>query len=296
MVFPESFIHGFGPARTRNWKIYQQLAIQIPGEETEALGRKCKEYGFYLAGAAYEKLDPGFPDKIFNCGFIIDPNGNVALKYRKINTTNNAVELATSPCDILDKYGRDPKKLFPVLETPYGFFAIYICYDGTFPEVARCLALNGAEVLIRPNNWFYGSTEQLDMMTMMNRMRAFENTAYLVTCNWARSPLSEYESSCGHAMIVDYEGRILSERIDNNETFCMARLDVNALREHRTRDKFRNFLSQLRPEAYATVYSSRTCWPPNLCLDKDTAWQTLDEKWVLYDDVIARLKKEGVMH
>lgn len=296
IVFPESAIHGFGPLRSRDWEIYKELAITIPGEETEALGRKCKEHHLYLAATAYEKMAPDFPDKIFNTGFILDPDGNVALKYRKINTTNNPIELATSPCDILEKYGSDPKKLFPVLETPYGYFGIYICWDGAYPEVARCLALNGAEVLIRPNNQFHGSVEQLDLVTLQNRMRALENVAYVVTCSWAHSPQSEYESPCGHAQVIDYLGRILTEKFDNNESYVMARINIDALREYRKADK-RNYLAQLRTEAYAPAYGSVTCWPPNLSSDKETFWRTLDERWTFQDnEVITRLKKQGVIH
>ena len=294
LVFPESFIHGFGPAGTRDWKMMEEISIRIPGEEVEALGQKCKEYKLYIAGSAYEKEDPEFPDKIFNTGFIIDPEGKVALKYRKMNTTNNGLELVTSPHDVWDRYSHDPKKLFPVLETPYGNFGMYICYDAHFPEVARCLALNGAEVLIRPNQWFFGTIQQLELMQMHNRMRAIENSAYLITTNWAVSPFSEEANSCGHAMIVDYSGRVLVERQDNVESFICAGIDVNALREYRSNPRYcRNFIMGLRTEVYAAVYGSKTCWPANLYLDRNM--ETLDEKWPLYKDIIARLRKEGTL-
>lgn len=292
VVFPESFIHGFGPARSRDFRISMEMAIEIPGEETAILGKKCQEYDFYLVGSAYE-YDPAFPNHFFNCGFIIDPKGEVILKYRKINTTNNDIELSTSPHDLLEVYGNDPTKLFPVVETPIGNLGVYICYDGTFPEVARALALNGAEVLCRPNMWFFGTTEHVELMTMHNRLRAFENVAWLVTSNWARSPLSEYESSCGHAMIVDYQGRIITQRTDNNESFVCTPIDLRASREYRRNAKFGNFLMQLRTEVYAAAYANRTCWPPNLYLDKNQ--QTLDEKWGIYDEIIGRLVDDGVL-
>jgi predicted amidohydrolase len=291
VVFPEGFMGGFGPTRLRTMKTMQEIAIRIPGEETEALAQKCKEYKLYFAGASHEKDDPKYPDKVFMTGFIIDPDGKIALKYRKANTF---LGLYTSPHDIWDKYSHDPKDLFPVLETPYGHFGIYICHDGVFPETARCLALNGAEVLIRPNQWFMGNLEQLDVMIMMNRMRALENVAYLVTTNWAASPDSEYENGCGHAMIVDYRGRTITEVQNNLEASCSTLIDVNALREFRDTAGILNNLMAVRMELYAVFYGSKTCYQPNMALERNI--EDLDEKWVKFRENIARMKKDGILH
>src|SRR5579859_4852530 len=115
VVFPESFLHGFGPMGTRTYETNSQFALRIPGEETAALGEKCKQYGFYLAGAAFEKVE-GYPNHFFNCGFIISPEGEVILKYRKINSSNNNIEISSSPVDVLDTYPE--QELFPVVKTP----------------------------------------------------------------------------------------------------------------------------------------------------------------------------------
>ncbi len=290
-VFPESFLHGFGPARTRSFKTNSALAISIPGEETEILGKKCVEYGMYFAGTAFER-DAEYPNHFFNTGFIISPEGKVILKYRKINTTNNDIELSTSPHDIMSRYGNDPTKIFPVVETPIGNLGMFICYDGTVPEVARCLALNGAEILIRPNQWFYGAEYNRDIMTLHNRVRALDNVAYLITTNWARSPQSEFESSCGHAMIVNYEGRIVNEKSDNDESFVQAVIDLRALREYRRTSKHANCIAQLRTEVYAEAYKRKSIWPPNQFLEKNM--DNLEEKYKLYDTVIANLVKQGI--
>jgi predicted amidohydrolase len=290
-VFPESFLHGFGPARTRSYKTNSALAISIPGEETGALGRKCVEYEIYLAGSAFER-DPEYPNHFFNTGFIISPKGEVILKYRKINTTNNNIELSTSPHDVLSQYGNDPVKIFPVVETPIGTLGMFICYDGMFPEVARCLALNGAEILIRPNQWFWGTTFDLEMMAMHNRIRAADNVAYLITTNWARSPQSEFESSCGHAMIVDYEGRVVIEKNDNDESFVQGIIDVKALREYRKTVKWGNLIAQLRTDLYAEAYKRKPLWPRDQFLEKNM--DSLEEKYRLHDRVIENLVKQGI--
>ncbi len=294
VVFPESFIHGFGKPPV-TWDRLSELAIELPGEETELLARKCREHRLYIAGSAFERDDPEFPGKIFNTGFIIDPAGELALKYRKINTSNNPRELCTSPHDVWDAYSHDPEKLFPVLRTPYGNFGMYICYDGNFPEVARCTALNGAEVLIRPNNWPRATVEALDIMKMQNRLRAYENMCYLVTCNWAASPLSEYESTCAHAMIVDYRGTIVTERIDNAEAFVQATVDVNQVRSLKEQAYRWNFLMQLRSEIYATSYASRHCFPPNAYLEPDCNQESYEGKWALYHETVERLEHDRLV-
>src|SRR5260221_8804784 len=133
--------------KTRTYETNSRLALRIPGEETKALGEKCKQYGFYLAGSAFEKIDQ-FPNHFFNTGFIISPEGEVILKYRKINASNNNIEISSSPVDVLNQYG--PEELFPVAKTPIGNLGIFICYDAWYPEVARSLMVNGAEIMIGP--------------------------------------------------------------------------------------------------------------------------------------------------
>jgi len=292
VVFPESFLHGFGPYRTRTYETNVKMAQPIPGEETDALGEKCKKYGFYLAGSMFEK-DPEFPNHFFNTGFIIDPHGKVILKYRKINTSNNPIELSTSPHDVLEAYGNDPEKIFPVVRTPIGNLGVYICWDGSFPEVARCLALNGAEVFIRPNAWTKYTVQWYDIMCLHNRARALENTAYIVTPNWARSPQSEYSDSTGHSMIVDYTGRIIVEQQGLEEGFVQATLDIEALRRQRRKNKYGTTLYQLRTELYAEGYKNKKCWPANKYWKKSQ--QTQDEKWKDMDEIIASLIKEGII-
>jgi len=128
----------------------RKVAIEIPGEETDKLAAKARKYNSYIFGASYE-LDADWPDRYFNCGFIIDPAGEIALKYRKIQC--GVIETGCSPHEVLDeyfeRYGYD--SLFPVLDTPIGKLGLLICADGLFgPKVARALAMKGAEILCFP--------------------------------------------------------------------------------------------------------------------------------------------------
>jgi predicted amidohydrolase len=290
VLFPESFLHGFGPMGTRTYDTNSRLALRIPGEETEALGKKCQQYGFYLAGAAFEKLDE-FPNHFFNTGFIIDPDGKVILKYRKINSSNNNMEISSSPIDVQKIYPE--KDLFPVVKTPIGNLGISICYDGWYPETARCLMLNGAEVLLRPTGAAgVATTDDRYWWITQNRCRAYENLIYLVGANWANSPESEYGGSgTGKSMIVDFRGNILVEHMSSSEWFVMAAIDIEKLRQARSQVSM-NFVAQLRLEVYAEMYKGKTFFPPNAFFEKNK--QTQDAGWKIQTAVIERLQKEGI--
>ena len=291
IVFPEAFLHGFGPLCTRTYETNSKFALRIPGEETKALGEKCKQYGFYLAGAAFEKIDE-FPNHFFNTGFIISPEGEVILKYRKVNSSNNNLEISSSPIDVMKKC--DPKDLFPVVKTPIGNLGMFICYDGWFPEVARCLMINGAEVMIRPMGASGIPTLfERDWWVWQNRSRAYENLAYVLGPNWADSAESEYgSSSTGNSMIVDYRGNVVAQHTDASEWFVMGPIDVEGVRRARSQI-FMNYIAQLRMETYVSVMQGKTFFPPNSFPEKNKQCQ--DESWAIQAATVERLQKEGLL-
>ena len=86
------------------------MASHIPGPETDLLSEMARKHELYLAGSKFE-LDDGYSGHLFNTGFIIDPNGEVILKYRKITTTPS-IEASSNPGDVLGKYGNDPESSF----------------------------------------------------------------------------------------------------------------------------------------------------------------------------------------
>ena len=292
--FPESFLHGFGPARKRSYETNSRMARRIPGEETARLGEKAKEYGAYIAGSMFE-VDSDYPNIFFNTGFIIDPTGKVALKYRKLNCSNSAVELSTSPGDIMARYPQDLETLFPVLRTPIGNLAVYVCFDGLFPEMPRCLALMGAEVLIRPMGPQPTSgMEYVDTWRTINRVRAFENNVYLVGPHWADSPQTESLVAEGHSMIVDFNGQILTESDGAREHFVIAPIDIERLRRRRKNER-NNFLTQVRTELYARVYAARPCFPSGPKTNRERGLKDLDEKWSLEPAVYRSLVERGIL-
>jgi predicted amidohydrolase len=260
---PESFLHAFPRSDGARIENMRKVAIEIPGEETEKLAAKARKYNAYIFGASYE-LDPDWPDRYFNCGFIIDPAGEIALKYRKIQC--GVIETGCSPHEVLDeyleRYGYD--SLFPVLDTPIGRLGLLICADGLFgPEVARALAMKGAEILCFPI-----STTSPDhaYYHLVARARAIDNACYVLSPNLGQTFAEERcLSTGGDSVLVDFEGRILAAANTPTESTVQTLFHLDALRNYRLRTPYG--VAGIRSEMYAPLYQ-RSHVPPNFFLEK----------------------------
>jgi len=226
-------------------------AAEVPGPETDRIAEMAKKYNTYISMSIHEK-DPKYPGYFLNTAFIMNPKGRIILKYRKINPWV-PLEVSTSPHDLLDVYD-DP--LFPVVETELGNLACMVCYDQFFPEVARQLTFNGAEVLIKPTIFppypQHMNYEPYDWYTIVNKMRSIENMVYGVNCNSAKY---------GNSMIVDYMGRTLAKGAKGAPMTIGATVDVDAMREYRNKTQLHNMVQQLRTECY--TYLNTPMWPAN---------------------------------
>ncbi len=250
VVFPE-FAHA-APIYETVDELLDHLAVPIPNEHTERYQKKAREWGVYIQTGSFIEADPRWPGVAFNTTVLIGPEG-CCLKYRKVHPWI-PWEVHASPHD-LDGYADE---LFPVAETEIGRIGAAICYDWLFPEAIRQLAMKGAEVLVRVSAYMdpWGATPPMDWWTLVNRVRALENLAYVVACNQAASA-SHYPpfSWPGGSMIVDYDGRILAQADPGpGEKIVVAPLDVDALRAERDRRAGHQMLAHLRCESY-TCYA-----------------------------------------
>jgi predicted amidohydrolase len=122
-------------------------AVRVPGPETERLGALARELGAYVAGTGFEAV-PEYPGRHFLTGFVMAPDGTLALRYRKLY----AVSAKTRPGDLYGSYvarfGRE--SMFPVIRTPLGRIGMVVAWDAIFPECVRRLALRGAEIILHP--------------------------------------------------------------------------------------------------------------------------------------------------
>ena len=259
-------------------RICRDIVPEIPGEETAFLGELCKEFNFYLVAQMIAKDPSVMEDRVFNIAFIIDPNGDVIHKHYK--TAFYQREPNVAPSDIwalyLERYGDDPVKLFeaiyPVAKTEIGNIGTLICAEGSFPEAARGLALNGAEIIWRtqyPEPWMGSGTAEIQ-----NRSHAVFNTCYVMAPNIGAVyfPGGEKKQSCGKSQIIDYRGNIISEYLGPGESLVSSVLNIDGLRDFRVRAQWQNLAKDLRVEEYQVIYDAMMAkggiYPRNLCMDK----------------------------
>ena len=158
----------------------RECAIDIPGEETEALGKIAREYDAFIIAQAKAR-HPDLKDRFFNVGFILNPQGKMILQHYKVSPLF-PVEHSVCPHDVYDwwveKYGRNLQAFWPVVDTEIGRLGIMMANEGSYPENARALALNGAEVVYRAS-YPHPATGN-EIFEIQSRARALDNNMYVV--------------------------------------------------------------------------------------------------------------------
>jgi predicted amidohydrolase len=249
------------------------IAIDIPGEETDRLAEIAKQYRVYLIAQAKAK-DENFPNRFFNNAFIIDPQGRIILRHYK-NAPLYPVEHSVCPHDVYDEWikihGRNLQAFFPVVETDIGVLGCALANEGSYPEYIRGLAMNGAEVVYRPS--YPHPFTQNEFWEIQNRARALDNNVYIVAPNTGTYYLTTdspvpIDTFGGKSMIVDYKGRIIGKlEYGAGSSYCAAVIDIEALRDFRARSLWANWMKDLRTEIIQLIYE-RPLYPKNLWLNR----------------------------
>jgi predicted amidohydrolase len=160
---------------------YHSASETVPGPSTEFLGKVARKHNLYIVAGILEQEG----DIIYNTAILIDREGMLAGKYRKVALPREEIDGGITPGESL-----------PVFDTDFGRIGIMICWDVTFPEVARTLALQGAEIILMP---IWGGNLTL------TRARSIENQVYLVT--------STFDMVSG---VFDLEGEIMVQATHDN--------------------------------------------------------------------------------
>ena len=228
VVVPEYFLTSYPLGETLpSWAA--KAAIAPDGPEYARLGDLCRDTGIYFSGNAYE-TDLHFPGFYFQTSFIIDDSGNTVLRYRRLVSM-----FAPTPHDLWDRYlqiyGLDG--VFPVADTPLGKLACVASEEILYPEIARTLALRGAEVLLHSSSEV--ASPRLTPKDIAKRARAFENSVWLVSANSAgiRDADIPENSVDGMSKVVDYLGEVRAEAGYGESMVANATIDLAASRRHR---------------------------------------------------------------
>ncbi len=261
VVLPEYFLTGF-PMGDKVDAWANKAAIAVKGPEYEALGKVSQKHRIYLAGNAYE-LDDNFPGLYFQTSFVIDPAGDVILRYRRL------VSMFTpTPHDVwdsyLDIYGIDG--VFPVADTDLGRLAACASEEILYPEVTRIHALRGAEIILHSTG--EAGSPELTPKDIAKRARAIENLVYVVSANSAGIEGIDFPSAStdGMSKVIDYRGQVLASAGAGETMVANAELDPGALRRYRRRPGMPNLLSRQRLELFSQAYQETSIYPANTLL------------------------------
>ena len=218
--FPELVTTGY--ALYEGWP---KAAEEIPGPTTDLLGKASREAGMYLVVGMPERRG----DKIHDSAVLVDPSGDVAGAYRKVHLWDRERSYFTRGDG------------FPTFGTKFGKIGIGICYDIEFPEAARAMALDGANLLLFPSAQPRNMVRRLPVYAMS---RASENCAYVAFANLiGREADLTY---LGRSLITSPECKVLAD-IRSTPGSAVADLDFKDLA--RFRDEL-PYLDQRVPSTY----------------------------------------------
>lgn len=234
----------------------RKVAIELPGEETEALARKARQYGTWLVFGSYVR-DPDWPDNLLSITTIMDDQGRIVdrqWKARNIKGVFFGFELFTTTIyDVLDRYiemyGVD--RVVPIARTPLGNLATSSVQRE--PELFRAMAMKGAEIILRTAT---GGFTPADIQAT-----AMYNGVYVALSNNAASPnngLYFEDAGGGGASIYDPAGELVASAPTAFETLVTHRIPIKDFRARHRQPIVHTELVMPVFEAYRSKY------PPSL--------------------------------
>jgi predicted amidohydrolase len=293
VCLPEYILSGFMLGESHDeW--HEKACIHYDGPEYEFLGKLAQDNNIFLSGNVYE-IDPNFPELYFQTCFIIGPNGDVILRYRRLTS---AFEM--TPHDVLDKYLDiyGVEGLFPVADTEIGRLGCIASEEIMWPELVRAMCLRGTEVLLQPTSE-PGSPKMTDRQ-VARKARAMENHIYIVASNTAsieNTPIPAFTCSA-QSCVVDYKGDTMAEAASGGESMLAhAIIDIDYLRARRRQGGMFNHFSRQLTDVYAMMYAKYPLHTGNALLKDGEVQPHPDRDWFRgrQDDLLERLTKAGLL-
>jgi predicted amidohydrolase len=294
MVLPEFALQGSsGPQGMEFW---ERVGIRIPGPETAQIGKFARDCGVYVCAMVFE-YDPDWPLRYFNTSIVVSPEGEIVLRYRKLQCADlNGLLNVTTPGNVfsryVEQYGYDA--LVPVVDTPIGRLGSLICFDANWPELWRSLAMKGAEVICNPTSEIH--SDRRAHWYSAKRAHAAENLVYVASANAGseqfRPGAPVTGMNRGHSALIDYNGVLASCADGPGVVPLMGRIDIGALRRARARAATRP--GRFSPAAVAPAYERFGGFPLDCFLNQPMV--SAAEGPALVRLHIERLFERGVFH
>ncbi len=227
----------FCPSQDPKW---YGMTEEIPnGPTTRWMQDLAKQYEMAMIVPIYEKEMSGV---YYNTAAVIDADGKYLGKYRK----NHIPQVA----GFWEKFFFKPGNLgYPVFQTAYAKVGVYICYDRHFPEGARALGLNGAEIVFNPSATVAGLSQYL--WELEQPAHAAANGYYIAAINRVgREEPWNIGEFYGSSYFANPRGKIIAQASPKENQLLTAELDLDLL------DEVRNlwqFYRDRRPESYGDL-------------------------------------------
>jgi beta-ureidopropionase len=222
---------------------WYHLTERVPDGPTITLIRKlAKKHKMVIVAPIYEEDQPGI---YYNTAAVVDADGTFLGKYRKTHIPH------CKP-GFWEKFYFRPGNLgYPVFETAYAKVGVYICYDRHFPEGARALGLNGAEIVFNPSATVAGLSEYL--WKLEQPAHAVANGYFVGAINrvGTEAPWNIGEFY-GSSYFCDPRGQIVAEGPRDKDAVVVADLNLDLIEEVRT---VWQFYRDRRPDAYGALVS-----------------------------------------
>ncbi len=222
---------------------WYDITEKIPdGPTTQLMCETAKRLGMVIVLPIYEVDLPGV---YYNTAAVIDADGRFLGKYRK----NHIPHCAPG---FWEKFYFKPGNLgYPVFETAVGRIGVYICYDRHFPEGARALGLNGAEIVFNPSATVAGLSEYL--WKLEQPAHAVANQYFIGAINRVgREKPWDIGEFYGQSYFCSPRGQMLAEASRDKDELVVADMDLDQIVEVRN---VWQFFRDRRPETYDALTS-----------------------------------------
>jgi N-carbamoylputrescine amidase len=228
----------FCAEQTPRW--YDATEYIPDGPTTRLMQETAKKYQMVIIVPLYEVESAGV---YYNTAAVIDADGTYLGKYRKSHIPQVAP-------GFWEKYYFKPGNLgYPVFQTRYAKVGVYICYDRHFPEGARVLGLNGAEIVFNPSATVAGLSEYL--WKLEQPAHAVANGYFVGAINrvGTEAPWNIGEFY-GQSYFCDPRGQMLAVASRDQDELVIADLDLDVIRQVRNTWQF---FRDRRPETYTEI-------------------------------------------
>jgi len=226
ICFPELATTGY--SLNAKWRRYAET---VPGQTSNRLASLAHEFGFYLISGIVER--DARSERIFDSTVLLGPEGDLVGVYRKVHLWAKERKYFT------------PGSQFPVFKTKVGRVGLGVCYDLEFPESARALALQGAEII------FYSSAQPSYFKRHVDnylRSRAAENCVFVAHSN--RIGREGDLTFFGQSQILSPTLRTLARK-ESGTGFAMASVNLRGI--YSLRKKRLPYLQQRMPSTYGLL-------------------------------------------